>query len=184
MQFGPVSVTLSMGASAGRASLAGLLTPPHAAMRRHATSDLIAAIIVDSRGEPRRADLHREPRHDAAFRVHTARGKRCSQFACHSACRSVSTPRGGRVMRRISLICAILGAGASLAWAGVMTVGTSKDACDGDDVVKFQTRNGPAKVKNDQHDHRFDMMGMVHEFQWYCGGSRERVANDKPFNVV
>ena len=87
-------------------------------------------------------------------------------------------------MNRISVVTAILLGTVSSAWAGVKTVGTSKDACDGDDDVKFQTRNGPAKVKNDQQDHHFEMMGMVREFQWYCGGSRERVASDKQFNVV
>ncbi|MEP6864538.1 MAG: hypothetical protein ABJE66_28210 [Deltaproteobacteria bacterium] len=70
------------------------------------------------------------------------------------------------------------------AWAGGKTVGTTKDSCDADNVVKFATKVGTAQVKNDQQEHRFEMLGMLREFHWYCAGSRERVANDEQFNVV
>lgn len=87
-------------------------------------------------------------------------------------------------MNRISCVSVILALTSSPVWAGGKTVGTTKDACDRHDDVTFQTRSGPARVKNDQKEHRFEMVGMVREFQWYCGGSRERVANDRQFNVV
>lgn len=70
------------------------------------------------------------------------------------------------------------------AWAGGKTVGTTKDSCDADNVVKFATKDGTAQVKNDQQEHRFEMLGMLREFHWYCAGSRERVANAEQFNVV
>lgn len=68
--------------------------------------------------------------------------------------------------------------------ANPKSVGTTKDACDGHAAVTFATRDGTAKVTNDQKDHRFAMTGFLRELHWYCGGTRERVANDAPFNVV
>lgn len=62
-------------------------------------------------------------------------------------------------------------------------VGDSKDGCDRDEVVKFQAKEGTVSVRANKSV-TADLPGMTTEMSWYCGGSRERVANDKSFNRV
>jgi len=63
-------------------------------------------------------------------------------------------------------------------------VGDTKDGCDKSEVVKFQTSNGQAQVKANSSPAPFDLPGLTREITWYCGGSRERSANDTEFNKV
>lgn len=63
-------------------------------------------------------------------------------------------------------------------------VGDTKDGCDAGNAVTFQTSNGTAKVKANTSPTPFDLPGLTREITWYCGGSRERSANDTEFNRV
>jgi hypothetical protein len=63
-------------------------------------------------------------------------------------------------------------------------VGDTKDSCDQSDVVAFQTSSGQVKITANSPTKGFDLPGMTSEITWYCGGSRERSANDTPFNKV
>ena len=96
----------------------------------------------------------------------------------HRACRLL------RTISKLGLAIVMVAASLRSAHASPKTVGTTSDACDRHNAVTFQTRGGPANVSNDDKDHTFEMIGLIREFQWYCSGSRERVANDKQFNFV
>ena len=76
-------------------------------------------------------------------------------------------------------MAAILAAGAAV--AGV--VGDTHDACDGSNSVSFETKNGTVHVPRSATQ-TFDLPSATREINWYCAGSRERSANDKPFNRV
>jgi len=87
-------------------------------------------------------------------------------------------------MRSRILLLAVLTAAAQLLVASETKVGDTKDACDKSDLVKFQTSSGQAQVKANSATKGFDLPGLTREIYWYCGGSRERSANDKEFNKV
>ncbi len=63
-------------------------------------------------------------------------------------------------------------------------VGDTKDGCDKSNPVKFQTSSGQVSVGANSPTKGFDLPGLTKEITWYCGGSRERSANDKDFNKV
>jgi len=87
---------------------------------------------------------------------------------------------------RSTVVCTVLVtmAMAVSAAASDTKVGDTKDGCDKSEVVKFQTSNGQAQVKANSSPAAFDLPGLTHEITWYCGGSRERSANDAEFNKV
>ncbi len=62
-------------------------------------------------------------------------------------------------------------------------VGDTKDACDASHVVKFQAIDGTATVKAPGSKSK-DLPGLTREITWYCGGTRERSANDEQFDHV
>jgi len=66
---------------------------------------------------------------------------------------------------------------------GDVVVGDSKDGCARDNPVTLQGRSGTVTVLADQ-SLRVELPADVNELRWYCGGSRERVANDTAFNVL
>lgn len=72
----------------------------------------------------------------------------------------------------------------SLVSASETKVGDTKDACDKSNRVKFQTSSGTASVPPNVSGKEFDLPGLTREITWYCGSSRERSANDTPFNKV
>lgn len=89
---------------------------------------------------------------------------------------------------RIFALQLLLGLGAYLAsptdaHAGPTKVGDTKDACDGDDIVKFKAKDGTIKVAAGQSK-TVDMAAPVSELTWYCGDDKERVANDVPWDRV
>jgi hypothetical protein len=84
----------------------------------------------------------------------------------------------------LSLAVALTASSASLAHGSEKKVGDTKDGCDKSEVVKFQTSSGQAKVKANSPTQAFDLPGLTREITWYCGGSRERSANDNQFNRV
>ena len=64
-------------------------------------------------------------------------------------------------------------------------VGSTQDACDRDEVVKIADRHGDAvRIKAGDKNKVVDLPSATRELSWYCGGSRERAANDHPFNRV
>lgn len=87
-------------------------------------------------------------------------------------------------LRSLTLSAAILMFGFSFAFSSDTKVGDTKDGCDAGNVVTFQTSSGQAKVKADSSPAPFDLPGLTREITWYCGGSRERSANDTQFNRV
>src|SRR5215831_3939383 len=62
-------------------------------------------------------------------------------------------------------------------------VGDTRDACDGNDTVKFESKDGPVSVRRNESK-TAELPSSTREIHWYCAGSRERSANDTPFNVV
>jgi len=62
-------------------------------------------------------------------------------------------------------------------------VGDTRDACDGNDTVKFESKDGPVNVHRNESK-TAELPSSTREIYWYCAGSRERSANDTPFNVV
>ena len=87
-------------------------------------------------------------------------------------------------MRSGMLLLGVLTVAASLLLASEKKVGDTKDACDKSNPVKFQTSSGQVEVKANSGTKGFDLPGMTREITWYCGGSRERSANDTDFNKV
>src|SRR5262249_3752921 len=63
-------------------------------------------------------------------------------------------------------------------------VGDTKDACDGSELVKLEGKSGEVKIAHSSNNVPVVLPSMTREFNWYCGGSRERSANDKPFNKI
>lgn len=66
---------------------------------------------------------------------------------------------------------------------GLIPVGTTYDWCREATFVRFQVHDGEAHVKKGETRH-FKLSGKKTELYWYCGDTRERCANDKPFNWV
>ncbi|HYW70953.1 MAG TPA: hypothetical protein VE961_07965 [Pyrinomonadaceae bacterium] len=62
-------------------------------------------------------------------------------------------------------------------------VGATSDSCSPARVVRFQGQGGEVLVKPGETK-RVTMPAPMNEFHWFCGDSRERVANDDFFNVV
>ena len=62
-------------------------------------------------------------------------------------------------------------------------VGTTSDDCSPARDVRFHGKDGDVLVKPGDSK-RVVMASQMNEFYWFCGGSRERVANDDYFNVV
>jgi hypothetical protein len=58
-------------------------------------------------------------------------------------------------------------------------VGSTRDACQRDNVVTVFGQNIAALEFKD-----FDLPAYTTEFYWYCAGTRERSANDAPFNNI
>jgi hypothetical protein len=98
--------------------------------------------------------------------------------------------------RRYALLLVLLGL-ASLVWltnfvwpteGGVTPqqdtqVGVTSDDCSPARVVRFRGKDGEVIVKPGESK-RVVMPSLMSEFHWFCGDSRERVANDDHFNVV
>lgn len=64
------------------------------------------------------------------------------------------------------------------------TVGSTKDGCDGEHPVKFEGKDGTVTIHRNNSGTVVELPSSTRELNWYCGGSRERSANDKPFNAV
>ena len=62
-------------------------------------------------------------------------------------------------------------------------VGVTSDNCSPARVVRFQGKDGDVTIKPGDSK-RVTMPSLMNEFHWFCGDSRERVANDDYFNVV
>lgn len=103
---------------------------------------------------------------------------------------------GKKVCRRYAVVLLLLGlacviSSAGLAWTteGVgggqqdVKVGQTNDACDGSERVRFHGKDGDVFLKAGESK-RVEMPSLMNEFYWFCGGSREHVANDDYFNVV
>jgi hypothetical protein len=68
-------------------------------------------------------------------------------------------------------------------FAADKVVGDTRDACDGSNTVKFEGKDGAVSVKRSQTQ-TVQLPSSTREIYWYCSGSRERSANDTPFNAV
>jgi hypothetical protein len=62
-------------------------------------------------------------------------------------------------------------------------VGTTKDACDKNNVVRITGKDGDIKIPADSSE-LVALPASKKELFWYCGGTRERVANDESFDHV
>lgn len=62
-------------------------------------------------------------------------------------------------------------------------VGTTYDDCSPARTVRFHGKDGDVLIKPGDSK-RVVMASLMNEFHWFCGDSRERVANDDYFNVV
>ncbi len=62
-------------------------------------------------------------------------------------------------------------------------VGTTSDDCNPARMVRFHGKDGDVFIKPGDSK-RVEMPSLMNEFHWFCGDSRERVANDNYFNVV
>lgn len=62
-------------------------------------------------------------------------------------------------------------------------VGTTKDACDKKNEVRITGKDGDVKIPADSSA-LVVLASSKKELVWYCGGSRERVANDESFDHV
>lgn len=88
-------------------------------------------------------------------------------------------------IRSLLVLAALFAVANSLPiYASETKVGDTKDGCSADNAVTFQISSGTAKVKANSSPAPFDLPGLTREITWYCGGSRERSANDTPFNRV
>ncbi|NVB78821.1 MAG: hypothetical protein HOV81_10535 [Kofleriaceae bacterium] len=61
--------------------------------------------------------------------------------------------------------------------------GDTSDGCDGDKAVTFASKGGTVSVAKSQTI-TVDLAKPVTEMTWFCGNSKERVANDTPFDQV
>ncbi|MGH9902829.1 MAG: hypothetical protein ACRD68_13560, partial [Pyrinomonadaceae bacterium] len=64
-----------------------------------------------------------------------------------------------------------------------MKVGDTKDGCDKSDFVKLQGKAGQVSVRAGESK-RVELPALTDEINWFCGGDRNRSANDEHFNVV
>lgn len=78
------------------------------------------------------------------------------------------------------LACCVL---AGQALASDKVVGDTRDACDGHNPVTFAGKTGSASVRAGQSE-TVELPSSTREIYWYCAGTRERSANDTPFNEV
>ncbi len=62
-------------------------------------------------------------------------------------------------------------------------VGSTCDACASNNTVWFSAKEGRVDVSADSSK-TVDLGVHQTELTWYCGGTRERCANDKAFNRV
>jgi hypothetical protein len=62
-------------------------------------------------------------------------------------------------------------------------VGTRKDACSRGNEVRFAGKNGDVTVAANESK-LVELAAPTTELFWFCGGTRERCANDNPFNWV
>ena len=67
--------------------------------------------------------------------------------------------------------------------AAQQVVGTTHDACDGDDRVRLQGRDKNHSIRANTTEN-VPLPSFTSEITWYCGDSRERAANGAPFNNV
>jgi hypothetical protein len=63
-------------------------------------------------------------------------------------------------------------------------VGSTKDGCDGHLAVTFAGKAGQVSVQAGHIHPPEQLPSLTREISWYCGGTRERSANDTPFNMV
>jgi hypothetical protein len=89
-----------------------------------------------------------------------------------------------KMMRSGMMLLAVLTVTIPLLVASETKVGDTKDGCDKSNPVKFQTSSGQVSVGANSPTKGFDLPGLTKEITWYCGGSRERSANDTDFNKV
>jgi hypothetical protein len=62
-------------------------------------------------------------------------------------------------------------------------VGDTKDGCDGSNRVRFHGKAGDVFIKAGESQ-RVELPALTNEIVWFCGGDRNRSANDEHFNVV
>lgn len=62
-------------------------------------------------------------------------------------------------------------------------VGSTRDACDRNEMVRVHARDGIVELPANS-DKTFSMGAPNREVFWNCGGSRERSANDHAFVTV
>src|SRR5262245_2345129 len=65
----------------------------------------------------------------------------------------------------------------------LVEVGRTRDACAKNNEVRFAGDSGDVKVAANS-SLLVQLPASSRELIWYCGGSRERAANDEPFNWV
>jgi len=65
----------------------------------------------------------------------------------------------------------------------LIEVGRTRDACDGDNGVRFVGEAGDVTVAAGKGV-LAELPAITNELIWYCAGTRERAANDPPFNWV
>ena len=80
-------------------------------------------------------------------------------------------------------VAALLAGSAPALAQDVERVGDTRDACDNDDRVKFHGRDGQESIPA-PGGKTVDLPATTKELVWFCGGTRETSANDKPFNRV
>ena len=88
----------------------------------------------------------------------------------------------GRALR-VCLFVLALTALSGRALAQDVRVGDTKDGCDGSETVTFQGKTGQVSVKAGVAK-RVELPALTKEITWFCGGDRNRSANDEHFNVV
>ena len=88
-----------------------------------------------------------------------------------------------RVYTGVFSVILLAAAMASLASASETNVGNTKDACDKSNPVKLESSTGTVSVGANSTK-SVSLPARTTEIFWYCGGSRERSANDKEFNNV
>src|SRR6185295_10912988 len=79
------------------------------------------------------------------------------------------------------LSCLICISGEALAQD--VKVGDTKDGCDGSNRVRFHGKAGDVFIKPGDSQ-RVELPSLTNEIVWFCGGDRNRSANDEHFNVV
>ena len=67
--------------------------------------------------------------------------------------------------------------------ADLKQVGTTNDACSSGNATRFAGKDGDVTVGAGESK-LVELPAYTNELFWFCGGSRERCANDNPFNYV